>query len=284
LNLSVKNKYNEEIYPKKSILDVNIKEIYQFKDLLFLFVKRDFISIYKQTILGPLWFFIQPILTTIIFTVVFGRFAGLPTDGIPQVLFYLAGITCWNYFAECLTKTSNTFIDNQNIFGKVYFPRIISPLSIVLSSLIKFGIQFLLFLCLYFYYFFVHNSIHPNITLFLLPFLIVLMGLLSLGLGMIISSLTTKYRDLRFLIQFGVQLWMYVTPIIFPLSSLSGKMKILAVLNPMTSIIETFKFSFLSAGTFNWIYLGYSTLVTLIILLIGILIFNKTEQYFIDTV
>lgn len=284
MNLSVKNKYNEEINPKKSILDVNIKEIYQFKDLLFLFVKRDFISIYKQTILGPLWFFIQPILTTIIFTVVFGKFAGLPTDGIPQVLFYLAGITCWNYFAECLTKTSNTFIDNQNIFGKVYFPRIITPLSIVLSSLIKFGIQFLLFLCVYFYYLFVYNSIHPNITLFLFPFLIVLMGLLSLGLGMIISSLTTKYRDLRFLIQFGVQLWMYVTPIIFPLSSLSGEMKILAILNPMTAIIETFKFSFLSSGTFNWIYLGYSTLVTLIILLIGVLIFNKTEQNFMDTV
>ena len=272
------------ITPKKSILDLNIKEIFSFKDLLFLFVKRDFISIYKQTVLGPLWFFIQPILTTIIFTVVFGRYAGLPTDGIPQVLFYLAGITCWNYFAECLTKTSSTFIDNQNIFGKVYFPRIITPLSIVFSSLIKFGIQFLLFLGVYFYYMLVYSSIYPNLTLFIFPLLIILMGLLSLGLGMIISSLTTKYRDLRFLIQFGIQLWMYVTPIIFPLSSLSGKMKTLAILNPMTSIIETFKFSFLSAGTFNWIHLGYSSLVTLIVLLLGILIFNKTEQNFMDTV
>ena len=272
------------ITPKKSILDLNIKEIFSFKELLFRFVKRDFISIYKQTVLGPLWFFIQPILTTIIFTVVFGRYAGLPTDGIPQVLFYLAGITCWNYFAECLTKTSSTFIDNQNIFGKVYFPRIITPLSIVFSSLIKFGIQFLLFLGVYFYYMLVYSSIYPNLTLFIFPLLIILMGLLSLGLGMIISSLTTKYRDLRFLIQFGIQLWMYVTPIIFPLSSLSGKMKTLAILNPMTSIIETFKFSFLSAGTFNWIHLGYSSLVTLIVLLLGILIFNKTEQNFMDTV
>ena len=275
--------YKQIISPNKKI-NFNINAVLQYKDLLFLFVKRDFISIYKQTVLGPLWFFIQPILTTIIFTVVFGRYAGLPTDGIPQVLFYLAGITCWNYFAECLTKTSSTFIDNQNIFGKVYFPRIITPLSIVFSSLIKFGIQFLLFLVVYIYFIFDNSSIHPNITLFLFPFLIVLMGLLSLGLGMIISSLTTKYRDLRFLIQFGIQLWMYVTPIIFPLSSLGGKMKTLAILNPMTSIIETFKFSFLSAGTFNWIHLGYSILVTLIVLLLGVLIFNKTEQNFMDTV
>ena len=281
--MSIK-KYNSIITPKKSTLDLNLKEIYQFKDLLFLFVTRDFISIYKQTILGPLWFFIQPILTTIIFTVVFGRFAGLPTDGIPQVLFYLAGITCWNYFADCLTKTSSTFIDNQQIFGKVYFPRLITPLSIVVSSLIKFGIQFLLFIVVFIYYYFTNSTIQPNAMLFLLPILILLMGLFSLGLGMIISSLTTKYRDLRFLIQFGVQLWMYVTPIIYPLSSLDGKMKILAVLNPMTSIIETFKFSFLGAGTFNWFYLGYTTLITLVILLIGVLIFNKTEQNFMDTV
>ena len=272
------------ILPKKSLFDINIIEIFHYKDLLFLFVKRDFISVYKQTILGPLWFFIQPILTTLIFTVVFGRFAGLPTDGIPQILFYLAGITCWNYFAECLTKNSSTFIDNQNIFGKVYFPRIISPLSIVVSSLIKFGIQFFLFLAVYIYYSITIDTIHPNFTLFLFPFLILLMGFLSLGLGMIISSLTTKYKDLRFLIQFGVQLWMYLTPIIFPLSSLDGKMKILAILNPMTSIIETFKFSFLSAGTFNWTYLIYSTLVTCIILFLGVLIFNKTEQNFMDTV
>lgn len=276
--------FKSEITPKKNLFDINLKEIFQFKDLLFLFVKRDFISVYKQTILGPLWFFIQPILTTIIFTFVFGRFAGLPTDGIPQILFYLAGITCWNYFAECLTKNSSTFIDNQNIFGKVYFPRIISPLSIVVSSLIKFGIQFFLFLCIYIYYCLTTDSIQPNFTLFLFPILILLMGFLSLGLGMIISSLTTKYKDLRFLIQFGVQLWMYITPIIFPLSSLKGKMKLLAILNPMTSIIETFKFSFLSAGTFNWLYLFYTSIITIIILFFGLLIFNKTEQNFMDTI
>ena len=272
------------ITPKKSFFDVNILEILKFKDLLFLFVKRDFISIYKQTILGPLWFFIQPILTTLIFTIVFGRFAGLPTDGIPKILFYLSGVTCWNYFSECLIKTSSTFIDNQQIFGKVYFPRLITPMSIVISSLIKFGIQFLLFIAVFIFYYTINSNIHPNIFLLLIPYLILLMGILGLGLGMIISSLTTKYRDLRFLIQFGVQLWMYVTPIIYPLSSLDGKMKLIAVLNPMTSIIETFKFSFLGAGSFNWYYLAYTSLVSFIILILGILIFNKTEQNFMDTV
>lgn len=272
------------ITPKKKLFDVNIDELYRFRDLLFLFVKRDFVSVYKQTVLGPLWFFIQPILTTIIFTFVFGRVAGLPTDGIPQSLFYLAGITCWNYFADCLTKTSSTFIDNQNIFGKVYFPRLITPLSIVISSLIKFGIQFLLFLIYLSYELFNNSVIQPNLTILFIPFLIILMGLLGLGLGMIISSLTTKYKDLRFLIQFGIQLWMYITPVIYPLSSLSGKTKTIALLNPMTSIIETFKFAFLGSGDFNTMYLIYTTTITLIILIIGVLIFNRTEQNFMDTV
>jgi lipopolysaccharide transport system permease protein len=280
----IEKKYSSIITPKKSLLNVNLRELIAYRDLLFLFVKRDFTSVYKQTILGPLWFFIQPILTTIIFTFVFGRIAELPTDGIPQSLFYLSGITCWNYFSDCLTKTSSTFIDNQNIFGKVYFPRLITPLSIVISSLIKFGIQFLIFVLYYFYMIFQNDVIEGNITLILIPLLIILMGILSLGLGMIISSLTTKYKDLRFLIQFGIQLWMYITPVIYPLSSLSGKAKIIAILNPMTSIIETFKFAFLGSGSFNGFYLLYTSIITFIILIAGVLIFNKTEQNFMDTV
>jgi len=275
----------DEIVPKRNLFHINLVEIIKYKDLLFLFVKRDFISIYKQTILGPIWFFLQPILTTLIFTVVFGTIAGISTDGLPQILFYLAGITCWNYFSECLTKTSNTFIENQNIFGKVYFPRLIIPLSIVCSSLLKFGIQFLLFLLVFFYYFFnADYNLNPNIYILLFPVLILLTGLLSLGIGILITSLTTKYRDFRFLIQFGIQLWMYATPIIYPLSTLDGKLKTMAILNPMTSIIETFKYGFLGQGTFSWYYLGYTAIFTFLTLIIGILIFNKTEQNFMDTV
>ena len=229
--------------------------------------------------------FIQPILTTLIFTVVFGRIAGISTDGLPQILFYLAGITCWNYFSECLTKTSNTFIENQNIFGKVYFPRLIIPLSIVCSSLLKFGIQFLLFMIFFIYYFFnTDNVINPNIFILLFPILILLTGLLSLGIGIVITSLTTKYRDFRFLIQFGIQLWMYATPIIYPLSTLEGKLKTMAIINPMTSIIETFKFGFLGQGTFSWYHLGYTAIFTILTLAIGVLIFKRTEQNFMDTV
>lgn len=281
--MSNKN-YKSVITPKKNIFDISLKDIWNFRDLLFLFVKRDFIALYKQTILGPLWFFIQPLLTTIIFTVVFGRIAQISTDGVPQILFYLTGLTCWNYFAECLTKTSNTFIENQNIFGKVYFPRLIMPISIVFSSLLKFGIQFLLFLMFYFYYFFTDSNISPNLYLLLFPFLILISGVLSLGLGIIITSLTTKYRDLRFLIQFGIQLWMYATPVIYPLSTLEGNLKTVALINPMTSIIETFKYGFLGHGTFSWDYLFYTIVFTLITILFGVIIFNRTEQNFMDTV
>lgn len=273
------------ITSKKEFLNLNFKELFQYKDLLFLFVKRDFISVYKQTILGPLWFFIQPVFTTLIFTVVFGRFAGLSTDGAPQFLFYLSGITCWNYFSDSLIKTSNTFIENQNIFGKVYFPRIITPLSIVISSLIKFGIQFLLFVFFYLYYvFFTDSKIEINAYVLLFPYILLLMAVLGLGLGMIISSLTTKYRDLRFLIQFGVQLWMYATPIIYPLSSLDGNHKTIALINPMTSIIETFKYGFMGHGTFEWLYLIYSSLIAFMLLVIGLIIFSRTEKNFMDII
>ena len=279
------DKWDKITKPKRHHFDLNLMEIVKSKYLLFLFVKRDFISIYKQTILGPLWFFIQPILTTLIFTVVFGKIAGISTDGLPKILFYLSGITFWNYFSECLTKTSNTFIENQHIFGKVYFPRLILPLSIVCSSLMKFGIQFLLFIVIWIYYNVQPEyTFKPNEYIILFPLLIILTGLLSLGIGIIITSITTKYRDFRFLIQFGIQLWMYATPIIYPLSSLSGNLETLALINPMTSIIETFKFSFLGEGVFNWSHIGYTGLFTLLTLIFGIIIFNKTEQNFMDTV
>lgn len=273
------------IRPKRSLFDLDLRSAFRSKDLLSLFVKRDIIAVYKQTVLGPLWFLIQPVLTTIMFVTVFSGIAGISTDAIPPVLFYLGGITCWNYFAECLNKTSNIFVENQHVFGKVYFPRIISPLAVVMTSLIKFGIQFLLFIAVYLFYLFAQDTpLNISGWFILLPALIVLMGILGLGFGMIISSLTTKYRDLRFLIQFGVQLWMYATPIIYPVSLLEGKAKTLVYLNPMTSIVETFKYIFFGTGELNGFYLGYTVLLTVVVLLLGMVIFNKTEQNFMDTV
>jgi lipopolysaccharide transport system permease protein len=280
-------KYNE-ITPKRRFLDINIREVWDYRDLLFLFVKRDFVSTYKQTILGPVWFFIQPIFTTLIFSVIFGRLAELPTDGIPPFLFYLAGITCWGYFSECLTKTSNTFVSNSGLFGKVYFPRLILPLSTVSSNLLKFGVQFLLFiLCMLYYAFFKGLSIEMNYLVLLMPLLILMMGGLGLGLGLIVSSMTTKYRDLQFLIVFGVQLFMYATPVVYPLSLAKEKLgdyDWVASLNPMSSIIETFKYSFLGKGTFNWGDLGYSVGFIVVVLVIGVITFNKVERSFMDTV
>ena len=278
---------HETITPKKHLFDVNLREIWNYKDLLVLFVRRDFVATYKQTILGPLWFFIQPIFTTLIFTVVFGKLASIPTDGLPPVLFYMCGITCWNYFAECLTKTSNTFILNSNIFGKVYFPRLVLPISIVLSNILKFGIQFLLFISFLIYYYFQGAAIQPNIYILLLPFLLILMAGLGLGFGILISSLTTKYRDFQFLVAFGVQLFMYATPIVYPLSLAKEKLgsySWVAIANPMTSVIEAMKYAFLGQGELNWYYLGYSTLFMIVLLFIGIVTFNKVEQTFMDTV
>lgn len=273
-----------EILPKSSLWKLNLKEVWEYRDLLFLFTRRDFVAKYKQTILGPIWFFLQPLFTTLIFTVIFSRLAQISTDGIPPILFYLAGITCWNYFADCLTTTSDTFINNQHIFGKVYFPRLVMPLSIVISNALKFGIQFLLFTCFYLYFFFLAYPIQPTIHALLLPVLILILAGLGLGLGLIITATTTKYRDLRFLVTFGVQLWMYATPVIYPLSEVPDKYKLLSVANPLTSVIETFKYGFLGKGTFSWYYLGYSIVATIIILLIGTIIFNKTERTFMDTV
>lgn len=272
------------IEPQSSLFELHLKDVWRYRDLLWLLVKRDFVSFYKQTILGPLWFFIQPLFTTIIFTFVFGNLAGLSTDGLPQPLFYMAGITAWNYFADCLTKTSTVFRDNAQIFGKVYFPRLIMPLSIVVSNLVRFGVQMLLFFMMIGYYAFTGAAFHSNSFVLLFPILVLLMALLGLGLGLIITALTTKYRDLAFLITFGVQLMMYATTVIYPLSAAPANYKWLVELNPMTGIIEAFRYGFLGQGVLTWQSLGYSVIVTLVSLVLGVIIFNKTEKTFVDTV
>jgi lipopolysaccharide transport system permease protein len=272
------------IRPRSSWLDVRFKDIVRYRDLLFLFVRRDFVSLYKQTILGPVWFFLQPVITMITFTLVFGGLAKISTDGVPKPLFYLAGITLWNYFSETLTKTADTFSANASIFGKVYFPRIIVPLSIVFSNLIKLGIQMLLFIIVWLFYLFTTEGIHPNAAILLLPLLVLVMGLLGLASGILITSMTTKYRDLRFLITFGVQLLMYGSPIVFPLSIVPEKYKWLIALNPVTSIIEAFKYGFLGVGELNWFYLTYTLVFTLFLLLVGMFIFTRMEKSFMDTV
>ncbi len=277
-------KWDLVINGSSSLIDLKFKELWRYRDLLIMFVKRDIVSFYKQTILGPLWIFIQPLFTTIVFTFVFGQLAGISTDGLPQPLFYLAGITAWNYFAECLTKTSTVFKDNSNIFGKVYFPRLIMPLSIVVSNLVRFGVQMILFLVLMAYYALQGAEFTPTWVLLMFPVLVMLMALLGLGLGLIITAMTTKYRDLAFLVTFGVQLLMYGTTVIYPLSAAPSKYKQFIELNPMTGIIEAFRFSFLGNGEFSVSSIGYSVLVTFVILFLGIVIFNKTEKTFMDTV
>ena len=278
------SEFDWEINPGNSLFDLKLKDTWEYRDLLLLFVRRDFVSFYKQTILGPLWFFIQPLLTTIMFTFVFGKLAGILTDGLPPALFYMAGITAWNYFADCLTKTSTVFKDNANIFGKVYFPRLIMPLSIVLSNLVRFGVQFILFLIVIIFYAFKGTTFHLTWAIALFPVVVILMALLGLGAGMIISAMTTKYRDLAFLITFGIQLLMYATTVIFPLSAAPQKYKWLIELNPMTALIETFRYGFLGKGSFSWLLLGYSTLVTFGLMIVGIIIFNRVEKNFVDTV
>ncbi len=285
--LEVNSEWDLVIEPQNSLFELHLKDVWRYRDLLWLLVKRDFVSFYKQTILGPLWFFIQPLFTTIIFTFIFGNLAGLSTDGLPQPLFYMAGITAWNYFADCLTKTSTVFKDNANIFGKVYFPRLIMPLSIVVSNLVRFSVQMLLFFVMMVYYLFFNGKgvdFHMNVYVMLFPVLVFLMALLGLGLGLIITAMTTKYRDLAFLISFGVQLMMYATTVIYPLSAAPAKYKWLIELNPMTGIIEAFRFGFLGEGVLTMNTLGYSIIVTLVSLIIGVVIFNKTEKTFVDTV
>ncbi len=273
------------VKPTSKWYNLRLKEIVRYKDLLFLFVRRDFVSLYKQTILGPVWFFIQPIITSITFTIIFGNLAHISTDGMPQILFYMCGITIWNYFSDTLTKTSDTFGANSAIFGKVYFPRMIVPLSVVVSNLLKLGVQFFLFISVWLFFLGKGNTvIHPNATLLLIPFLIILIGFLGLSFGIIISSMTTKYRDLKFLITFGVQLLMYASPVVYPLSIVPEKYKWIILSNPVTSIIETFKYAFLGVGEFNWSHLFYSVSITIVLFFIGLVTFHKVEKSFMDTV
>jgi len=279
------DEWTEVIQPRTRLLDLGLADVWRYRDLVMLFVRRDFVSTYKQTVLGPIWFFIQPLLTTITYVIIFGNVAKLSTDGLPQMVFYLSGITIWNYFAQTLTNTSTVFRDNASMFGKVYFPRLTMPLSIVISNLVRFAIQFGLFMAVWLYYLLKPGSnIHPNWVILLTPVLIVIMGLMSLGLGMIFSAMTTKYRDLAMLLAFGVQLLMYATPVIYPLSSISGKYRWIILANPMTSIVETFRYAFLGSGTFDWVYLVYSTAFTVVILLLGTIIFNRVQKSFTDTV
>lgn len=273
------------IKPHNKLWEVDFKELWRYRDLFMMYVKRDIITMYKQTILGPLWFVIQPAITTIMYMVVFGGIAGISTDGLPQPLFYLAGICLWQYFADCLNKTSSTFISNQGIFGKVYFPRLVAPLSTIVSGLVKLGIQILLFVIVYIYFLAIGTPVEPNWALSLFPLLVIMIAGLALGFGIIISSLTTKYRDLTILFTFIVQLWMYGTPVIYPLSSIpEGKIKMLMQLNPITPIVETFKYGTLGNGEFSWNMLGYSFCFMLVVLSIGIVLFNKVQRSFMDTV
>ncbi|MEI9864567.1 MAG: ABC transporter permease [Limisphaerales bacterium] len=271
--------------PKTGWFDLHLADLWHYRDLLWMFIRRDFVAVYKQTILGPIWFFIQPLITTIMFTVIFTGVAKISTDGLPPMLFYLAGTTPWNYFATSLTKTSGTFINNAGIFGKVYFPRLITPISIVASNLIQFAIQFLLFLGFLAYYLIKGTPIQPDwlMIILLTPVLLLMMALLGLGTGIIVSSLTTKYRDLTFLLAFGVQLAMYATPVIYPMSSIPEKYRPFIEANPMSAIIETFRAIYLG-GAVPWPQLGISAAITAVLLLIGVAIFNKVEKTFMDTV
>lgn len=282
--ISVMEEKYTEITPNNRLLNFNFRELIAYKDLIAMYIKRDIVTMYKQTILGPLWFVIQPILTTVMYMFVFGNLAGISTDGIPGPVFYFSGIILWTYFAECLNKTSGTFTTNQRVFGKVYFPRLVVPISVTMSNLVKFFIQFAIFIIIYIVYVFKGVNIAPNWYAFLFPLLVVMCAGLALGFGIIFSSMTTKYRDLTFLLQFGVQLWMYATPVIYPLSTMPADKQWIFQLNPMTSIIETFKYGAIGQGTFSWLWLAYSFGFMLLMLFVGIMIFNKVEKDFMDTV
>ena len=271
------------ISSEHSLFKLNLKEVWDYRDLVYMFVKRDFVSSFKQTILGPLWFFINPIFTTVVYLIVFGNIANLSTDGAPKILFYLAGVTLWNYFSSSLGGTSNVFVGNAGIFGKVYFPRLVMPITIVISNLMRFGVQFLLFIVVFFYYWY-KGEVTPNWWVLFTPIFILMMSLFALGVGMIFSSLTTKYRDLSMLLSFGISLYMYATPVIYPTSMLSAKIQPYAKYNPLTGIFEGFKYAWMGVGEFHPIMLVYSSVIILILLAIGTVIFNKVEKGFMDTV
>lgn len=280
----MEQQWDIEIKPQNKLFDLHLNDVWNYRDLLWLLVRRDFVSFYKQTIFGPLWFFIQPIFTTILFTIVFNKMGGFTTDGIPAPLFYMCGTIAWNYFAECLTKTSTVFKDNANLFGKVYFPRLIMPISIVFSNLVRFGVQFLLFVILLIYYMIRKDDLFVNQFVLLFPFVLALMALLGLGLGLIITALTTKYRDLAFVVSFGVQLLMYATPVIYSLSATPEKYRVFLELNPLSGLIETYRYGLTGSGDFFSHTFIYSIIATIVILISGIFVFNKVEKNFIDTV
>ena len=279
-------KWTEEIKPRTGLLELNFKELWRYRDLTELMVRRNITTQYKQTILGPIWYIIQPLMTTVMYMVVFGGIAKIPTDGLPQPLFYLAGISFWQYFNDCLTKTSNTFVDNAGIFGKVYFPRLVVPIANVTSNLVRFGIQFSLFLVIYAYYqFFTPVTIHTNLYALLIPILVIMLAGLALGFGVLFSSMTTKYRDLQLLLSFFVQLWMYATPVIYPLSTITNeKLRFVMSLNPLTGILEAFKYGMLGEGQFSWGMLCYAACFMFGLLFVGIVVFNKVQRSFMDTV
>ncbi|MGD1839553.1 MAG: ABC transporter permease [Thermonemataceae bacterium] len=276
--------WTEVISPKSSWFNLRLGELWRYRDLILLFVRRDFVAVYKQTILGPLWHVIQPLLTTLTFFIVFGQIANLSTDGTPKFLFYLCGTTVWNYFASCFGKTSGTFVNNAQIFGKVYFPRLTVPVSTVIASLFSFGINFIVFLIFYTYFYFTSDSISPNGWVLAVPLFLLIMAFQGLGFGIIISSLTTKYRDLTFLVTFGIQLFMYLSPVIYPMSSLSPKLQLYMSFNPIAPVLEGFRYAFLGSGVFNLQMLLYSILVTLVLFFGGVAIFHRVERNFMDTV
>ena len=280
-----KNKYwTTEIKSNYSFFDFNIKEIYKFKDLIFLLIKRDFVTLYKQTLLGPIWFVIQPLINTLIFTIIFGKLAKISTDEIPDVLFYMSGTVLWGYFSLCLMNTSNIFVKFSELFSKVYFPRIVIPISIVVTSFFQFFLQFSIFLAFYFYYKFNGSNISIDYKILFFPLIIFQIILLSIGVGTLISSLTNKYRDFTFILTFSIQLWMFATPVVYPLSVVPDKYKILMNFNPMTSIIESFREIFFGSSSINFSYIMISLSITIFLFLFGILMFNKTQRKFIDTV
>ncbi|MCL9805120.1 ABC transporter permease [Flavobacterium amniphilum] len=275
--------WDHVIESRNSLFDLRLREIWHYRDLLFLFVRRDFVTVYKQTILGPLWFFIQPILTTITFTVIFGNVAQLSTDGAPKLVFYMAGITLWNYFSTCLTSVAGVFNANAGIFGKVYFPRLIMPLTIVISNLMKFGVQFLMFLIFAIYYYCLGN-IQPNNWIFLTPLIVFIMAIISMGIGLILSSMTTKYKDLNMLIGFAVQLFMYATPVIYPSSSIPENYQWLIRLNPLVALFDYMRYAYLGVGNFSFSTLLYPSGFAIVILVFGVIVFNKVQKSFMDTV
>lgn len=278
-------KYHTHLEAKNGWFDINLKEVWRYRDLIWLFTKRSFILRYKQTILGPAWVILQPLMTTLIFTLVFGGIAGISTDGVPQVLFYMGGNAVWSFFAACLNGTATTFTGNANVFGKVYFPRLVSPISTVLSSMVNFFIQLAMFLCFWAYYL-LTGQISPNYEgILMLPVIMVYLGLLGLGFGIIVSSMTTKYRDLAMLVGFGVSLWMYITPVVFPMSTLgNGGLYQLVMLNPVTCAVETFRWAFLGQGVVSPMYWGISAAVMAVVVTFGVVIFSRVEKTFMDTV